>query len=381
MTEVPVKVRDEVPHNRLTFGDAECDAVLRTVRSGQWAQGPRVQELEATLERMAGVRHAVCVASGFAALRLTLGGLGIRSSDSVMVPAYSCVALANSVLAWGATAVQVEVDPIQWNIEPARCRLQVENTRPLAVIAVNTFGAPAPVEEIASSEVPVIEDCAHGFASQLRGSELSGSGLLESQSGSRWIRPGVQAGILSFYATKLIGGGEGGAVLTDSDEIARYVRSARDYSDQPADQHRMNDKMNDLEAALVLAQLERLPEMIAARETVAFRYLDRLADPKFRRVFRLPPKTKERVWYRFAVEMLTTSAEAVVVELERRGIHAAAPVMDWRTAGSPTAPNADRAYGTLVSLPLYPTLTESEQDAVVEAFLNVCVQWENADRT
>ena len=99
-----------VPHNRLTFGEAECDAVLRTVRSGHWAQGPRVQELEAALARMSGVRHAVCVASGLAALRLALGALGIRAGDSVLVPAYSCVALANSVLAWGATPVPVEVD-------------------------------------------------------------------------------------------------------------------------------------------------------------------------------------------------------------------------------------------------------------------------------
>src|ERR1039458_7346111 len=99
-----------VPHNRLTFGEAECDAVMRTVRSGQWAQGPRVQELEAALARMSGVRHAVCVASGLAALRLALGALGIRSGDSVLVPAYSCVALANSVLAWGAAPVPVDVD-------------------------------------------------------------------------------------------------------------------------------------------------------------------------------------------------------------------------------------------------------------------------------
>ena len=89
----------EIPHNRLTFGDAECEAVLRTVRSGYWAQGPRVQELETTLARLGGVRHAVCVASGLAALRLTLGGLGVRPNDSVLVPAYSCVALANSVMA------------------------------------------------------------------------------------------------------------------------------------------------------------------------------------------------------------------------------------------------------------------------------------------
>jgi dTDP-4-amino-4,6-dideoxygalactose transaminase len=352
----------EIPHNRLTFGEAECEAVLRTVRSGQWAQGPRVRELETALTRLSGVRHAVCVASGLAALRLTLGGMGVRASDSVLVPAYSCVALANSVLAWGATPVPVEVDPTHWNIEPERCRAQIEISRPRAVIAVNTFGAPVPVEEIIGGELPVIEDCAHGFR----------TGKLESKNGEPWLGVSAQVGILSFYATKLLGGGEGGAVLTNSDPIAEYVRSAREYADQPPAGHRMNDKMNDLEASLVLAQLERLPEMIAARETVANRYLEQLADGRFSRVFRLPPRNKQRVWYRFAVEMLAASAVTVISGLKRYGVEAAAPVTDWRPAGGSAAPNADRAYRTLVSLPLYPTLTEHEQDAVVEAFLKVC---------
>ncbi len=347
----------EVPHNRLTFGDAECDAVVRAVRSGQWAQGPQVQDLEAALARMAGVGHAVCVASGFAALRLTLGALGVRSNSKVIVPAYSCVALANAALAWGASPVPVEVDPVHWNIGPAQWRLEVERSRPRATIAVNTFGAPVPVEEMISSEFPVIEDCAHAFGSRVRG---------------QWLGARSQVGVLSFYATKLIAGGEGGAVLTHSEDIAHFVRSARDYGDQPADGHRMNDKMNDVEAALVQAQLARLPEMISARAAVAGRYLEQLSDPRFGDVFRLPAIAKERVWYRFVVEMLTTSAETMVAGLERFGIHAAAPVIDWRPAGSPDAPAADRAYKSLVSLPLYPTLTEQEQDVVVESFLELC---------
>jgi dTDP-4-amino-4,6-dideoxygalactose transaminase len=353
----------EVPHNRLTFGDAECDAVLRAVRSGQWAQGPQVQELEATLAGMGGVRHAVCVASGFAALRLTLGALGVRSGDAVIVPAYSCVALANAAMAWGANPVPVEVDSVDWNIEPAQWRLQVESSRPRATIAVNTFGVPAPVEEMIRHESPVIEDCAHAFGATV---------------GGQWLGSRSEVGVLSFYATKLIAGGEGGAVLTNSQETAHFVSSARDYGDQPADGHRMNDKMNDVEAALVRAQLTRLPEMIAARAVAAGRYLERLSHPRFGGIFRLPAATKERVWYRFVVEMLTTSAETVVAGLERFGIHSAAPVLDWRPAASPSAPVADRAYKRLVSLPLYPTLAAHEQDAVVEAFLRLCEGYRRA---
>jgi dTDP-4-amino-4,6-dideoxygalactose transaminase len=352
-----------IPHNRLTFGDPECDAILRTVRSGQWAQGPRVRELEAALVRMVGVQHAVCVSSGLSALRLALGALGIRSGEKVMVPAYSCVALANAVLAWGATPVPVDVDAVHWNIEPKQCVDNIASSRPRAIIAVNTFGVPAPVQEILSTEVPIIEDCAHAFGLKVGGQPL----------GSR-----TQVGIISFYATKLIGGGEGGAVLTNSHEIADFVRSARDYGDQAADAHRMNDKMNDLEASLVLAQLERLPEMIAAREVVAHRYLALLSSSAPRGGFRLPADTSPRVWYRFALEMLTKSAETVTTGLRHFGVCAASPMPDWRPAGSSAAPAADRAYRRLVSLPLYPTLTQHEQDSVVKAFCKVCEDYARA---
>ena len=346
-----------VPHNRLTFGEAECEAVLRTVRSGQWAQGPRVEELESELARLGGVQYAVCVASGLAAIRLTLGALGLRSGDSVFVPGYSCVALANAVLAWGATPVPIEVDATSWNIEPGECLRRIVASWPRAVIAVNTFGAPAPIEEIISSGVPVVEDCAHGFGIQVNGRSL----------GSRAL-----AGVLSFHATKLIGGGEGGAILTNSAEIAKFVSLARNYGDQPADAHRMNDKMNELEASIILAQLKRLPEMIAARARLASRYLERLADSLPRDVSQLPADGIQRVWYRFAVEMVGVSAEKVVSDLRGFGIDAAKPVTDWRPINSPAAPVADKAYGALVSLPLYPTLTQEEQDVVIEAFVKLC---------
>jgi len=351
-----------VPHNRLTFGDAECDAVLRAVRSGRWAQGPCVEELESTLARTAGVKHAVCVGSGLAAIRLALGALGVRSGHHVVVPAYSCVALANAALSWGATPVPVEIEETSWTLDAEKCRSLIESTRARAVIAVHTFGAAARVKEIAELGAPVIEDCAHAFGSAIAG---------------RPFGAGAQVAVLSFYATKLIGGGEGGAVLTDSAEIAGFVKSSRDYGDQPADAHRMNDKMNELEAALVLAQMRRLPQMLAAREALAMRYLDRLSAGD-EEVFRLPARGKGRIWYRFAVKMLRVTAERVVSDLGRLGIGAAVPVTDWRSRGEQAAPIADRAYAHLVSLPLYPTLSEQEQDAVISAFLKVCRDYEHA---
>jgi dTDP-4-amino-4,6-dideoxygalactose transaminase len=352
-----------IPHNRLTFGDAECEAVAETVRSGQWAQGPKVQELESALAAMAGVRYAVCVSSGFSALRLSLGALGIQSSDMVVVPAYCCVALANAALAWGANPVPADVEPLGWNADPQTFRKAIAEFRPRAAIAVDTFGTPCELDELLSTGVPVIEDCAHAFGLRV---------------GEKWLGSRAKIGVLSFYATKLIGGGEGGAVLTDSREIADYIKATRDYGDQPPAAYRMNDKMNDLEASLVLTQLKRLPELIAARERLARRYIERLSAKWAGHIFRLTENRGPRVWYRFVVEMLAGPAKTVVEELQRAGVQAAIPVEDWRPDVSPLAPVADRAYRRLVSLPLYPSLAEVEQDAVVEAFLRLCEDYARA---
>jgi dTDP-4-amino-4,6-dideoxygalactose transaminase len=353
-----------VPHNRLTFGEAEAEVVAATVRSGYWAQGPRVAELERKLASMAGVQHAVCVASGLSALRLALGALRVSRGDTVLVPAYCCVALPNACLSWGATPAAIEIESINWNIDAAACRRAISDRTPKAIIAVNTFGAPADLTFAGTSGIPVIEDCAHAFGLELDGRRLGG-------------RSGI--GVLSFHATKLLGGGEGGAVLTDSGSLAEFVRSARDYADQPPNAHRLNDKMTDIEASLVLAQLERLPSMIATRDALARRYTSLLgASIHAERSFRLPTPDGKRIWYRFAAEMLGIEAQFVVERLKSAGVDAALPVTDWRTQEQPSCAIADRAYRSLLSLPLYPSLTAAEQDHVVRSFLRICQEVDGA---
>jgi len=349
-----------IPHNRLTFGEAECDAVANVVRSGHWARGARVQELQEELGRMAGVEYAICVGSGLGALRLALGALGVRADHSVLVPAYSCVALANAVLAWGARVFPLDVEQVTWNVDPDDFQHLHELSDVRAAIVVNTFGAPACLQAITSRGIPVIEDCAHAFGLSAEGHSLGGR---------------AEVGVLSFYATKLIGGGEGGAVVTSSAEIARFVEAFQNYGDQSPDGQRLNDKMNDLEASLVLAQLRRLPEMISCRQTIADRYLQAFSTAGIEGVVRLPAQTNDRVWYRFAVEMLRTPAKKVVSDLAQLGVQAAIPVTDWRPPGSPSCPVADRAYKQLISLPAYPSLTHQEQQVVIESFLKLCEEY------
>ena len=355
----------EVPHNRITQGLLEIQAMASTVRSGQWGSGPRVAELEVALAKVAEVRHAVCVGSGTAALRLTLKGLGVRPGDGVLVPAYSCVALPSAALACGASPAPVDVTPHDWNLNCSQAKSMIVTVSPptganriAAAIVVNTFGVPAAIEQMLDLGIPIIEDCAHGFGIHVNGKALGGR---------------THAAVLSFYATKLIAAGEGGAILTNSAELAEFARSWRDNNDQPPDGTRLNDKMNDLEATLALCQLQRLKDMLASRQSLAKRY-DELLSPEANRTgaFLLPCISEIRVWYRYAVEMLQLPGRDVVENLMRYRIHAAEPVTDWRSASAPTCPTADRAYRHVVSLPLYPTLSDEEQMRVVHAFLGVC---------
>ena len=347
-----------IPHNRLTHGDAEVQSITEVVRSGYWACGPRTAVLEDALARRSGVTHAVSVASGSAALRLALKGLGVGRGESVLIPAYCCVALANAVLACGATPVLVEVRSEDWCIDPqAACAAAVASGARVAIV-VNTFGMPASTAPIRRGGVVVIEDCAHAFGIAVEDGPLGGRS---------------EAATLSFYATKLIGAGEGGAVLTNSTQLAEIVRESRDYTDRAPGPDRFNDKMTDLEAALALCQLARLEEMLARRKHLALIYQDSLARAAERtRAFRLPRDDRPRVWYRYVVEMRSRVAESVITRMEARGIHAAAPVSDWRSPSTPDCPIADRAYRYLVSLPLYPTLTEAEQERVIAEFLRIC---------
>ena len=177
--------------------------------------------------------------------------------EKLLVPAYSCVALANATLACGAEPVPVDVMASRWNVGSIELEKQAVQAGVKAAIVVHTFGLPAQIGAAQQRRIPVIEDCAHAFGKKDSGKPLGGHGDIS---------------VLSFYATKLIAAGEGGAVLTRSVALAEFVREWRDYGDQPPDGTRLNDKMTDLEATLALCQLDRLGEMLSARQRLAERY-------------------------------------------------------------------------------------------------------------
>jgi len=324
-----------VPHNRLTFDQREIDAVAAVIASGNWAGGNVVREMESRFAALAGVKHACATSSGISALRLVLQSLQIGPGDRVAVPAYSCVALPNAVLACGGVPVALDVEKDTWNLSPAALASE-QNLR--AAIVVHNIGLPANFSGVRASGVPLIEDCSHGFG-------RAGMGSLGDVS------------MLSLYATKLIGAGQGGVILTNDDLKAAFIRDASDYLDKPMAVHRQRETMSAPEAALALCQLERLRDLLARRDSVAARY---------NAAFGKTGSTSNRVWYRYTITV--PDAASFIAKLEQQGIHAASPVENWCETPLPVA---GRAFREIVSLPLYPTLTEEEQDRAIEAVLKV----------
>ena len=337
-----------IPHNRLTWDDREVDAVSDVIRSGHWASGPEVDRLEQDLARGTSRSHARVCSSGFTALQLALMALDVGPGDEVIVPAYSCVALPNSVRSRGATPVPVDVIPDDWTLDP-KSTAQACTPKTRAVIAVHTFGQAAQIDDIRTEAgVPVIEDCSHGIAFPEK-SPMGGRGDLA---------------ISSFYATKLVGGGEGGVVLFDDDSLVDDLDQYRDYTDQPESDRNANMKMSDVAAALIQAQFSRLGQFINRRRQLAEQYLSGLADIAGATGWRLPPDSTDRIWYRFPLFCRSeTERHDIRAALRQADIRAENPVDDWRP--DPSRHDISTiAYNQILSLPLYPSLQEQDVDQI-----------------
>lgn len=322
-----------IPHNRVITTKEDREAVDRVVASGQLAQGPETAALEADMCEFTGQPYAVAVSSGTEAIRLALLAYPGRR---VTIPGYCCVALTNAAkAARGYSPVIADVEAGKWTIDADEIGHDLEED---IVIAANTFGAKSDVLGIKDTGAKVIEDCTHGF-------------------GGHWS----DVEVLSFHATKLIGGAGGGMALTGNRRVADFVRDIRDYDDKEPSGTRLNSKMTDVHAALVRSKLRRLRSLMDERADIARWYLDNLHG-----MFGLSDIQdwpNQRTWYRFTIEV--DDVEFYLRRLEQIGIQAALPVDNWLEKSIPaipenSAPVSYRAYRGLISLPCYPGLTRAE---------------------
>ncbi len=338
-----------IAHSRPTLSEEDAERVARVVRSGQLAQGEEVAAFEAELAHRLGVPAAAAVSSGSAALELALRALDVSPGDEVVVPTYACDALHHAVTRCGARPVLADADPetLGLSAEDAARRL---TPRTRAVVVVHPFGLAVDLDEFLALGVPVIEDCAQAVGAVVAGRPAGSRGALA---------------VCSFYATKLLTTGEGGAVAGGADRVAR-VHDAREYDERADLAPRFNYKLTEMQAALGRSQLARLDVFVARRRAVAARYRTALADVSGCR----PPADAgtRHVYHRFVVRV-ERPLDTVIERLARRGVTARRPVFRpiHRALGLGGYPEAERLWATCLSLPCYPLLTDPEADVVVAA--------------
>jgi perosamine synthetase len=334
--------RTVIPHSRPTIGPEDIGAVTEVMRSGQLAQGERVRQFEEHLASYLGRRGGVATSSGTSALHLALLTLGLGAGDEVVLPSYTCVALLHAVRYVGASPRLVDIEPEGYNLCPREVRRHLTN-RVKAILVPHMFGMAADLAPLASLGIPLIEDCAQALGGTYRGRPVGSVGITT---------------VCSFYATKMLTTGEGGMLLSDSDVILQRARDLRDYDERASLETRFNYKMTDMQAALGLSQLGRLPAFLERRRALASRYAATLSSLPVA----LPPARPDRtdVFYRYVIGV--RDAGRLTRQLNRRGIQCRAPVFrplhDYLEQEG--FPRAEAAMRTAVSMPLYPSLAEEE---------------------
>ena len=347
--------------------DDERQAVLDVLASGQLAQGPRVAAFEAAFAGYVGVRHAVAVNSGTAALHLSLLVRGIGPGDEVIVPAFSFAATANTVLHAGGRPVFVDVREDDFGIDTAQIEAAL-TARTKAIVPVHLYGQTCDIDRVA-------EICgAHGLALIEDAAQAVGATHGDERAGS-W-----DTGAFSFYATKNLQTGEGGMITTNDDAVAdraRMLRSQGERTRYVTEEAGYNYRMTEIAAALGNAQLPKLDarndarRANAARLTKLLRANERIATPRELR-------GRRHVWHQYTIRVLAgrEARDALQSGLRERGIETAVfyptpihkqPLYQRLGYGNITLPISERLAGEVLSLPVHPALSSADLDAIATA--------------
>ena len=375
--EVVNPVPDPIPFidlesQRKRLGARLEAALARVLEHGQYILGPEVALLEAGLQAFTGARHAITCASGTDALLLALLAQGLRPGEAVLVPTFTFVATAEAVALLGGVPVFADVRADSFNLDPERlddalAAAREAGTRPVGVIAVGLFGQPTEMSAIQGfcdrHGLWLIDDAAQSFGATLDGRPV-----------------GRLAGITatSFFPAKPLGGyGDGGAVLTDDDELARVIRSLRVHG-QGRDKYDnvrigINGRLDTLQAAVLLEKLRIFADEIRARDEVAARYARALEGlvgvPGIR-----PGATS--VWAQYTVRVPDGQRDALAERLAARGIPSAVYYripLHRQTAyrhfpgARDGLPVAERLALEVLSLPMHAYLDEAIQARITDA--------------
>lgn len=366
--------------------DAEVQSVVETLRTGWLTTGPKVKQLEKDFARYVGCRHAVAVNSGTAALHLALDAVGIREDDEVIVPTMTFAATAEVVLYLKARPVLVDCQPNTLNIDPGKIEAAI-TSRTKAIIPVHYGGQPCemnPILELAAKyKLKVVEDAAHALPAIYQGKNVGTVGDITC---------------FSFYATKPITTGEGGMVTTENDEYAerisimslhgiskdawkRYTSEGSWYYEILYPGYKYN--LTDIAAAIGLEQLKKCDQFWEARKRIATVYNYAFTDVPEIQTPACTPALKH-AWHLYVIQLrlerLRIGRSEFIEALKKAGVatsvhfiplHLHPFYRDTFGYKPQDFPTASAAFERIISLPIYPRMTEMDVETVIAAVKKV----------
>jgi perosamine synthetase len=351
--------------------EREEELVLDVMRSGRLSLGPTIDRFEERFAEAVGAPYAAAVSSGTAGLHLLCIATGVGPGDEVVTSPYSFVASANCAIYEGATPVFADVDPRTLNLTPAAVEAALtERTR--AVVAVDIYGYPCELDELRAlcdaRGIALIQDACEALGARYRGATVGSQG---------------PSAVFAFYPNKQITTGEGGMVTTHSESEWRLLRSLRNQGRADSGgwlEHArlgFNYRMDDIRAAIGIAQLERLDAILAARSAVAARYGSLLSSIAGLELPCADDPEHERSWFVYVVTIPAgVDREAVIGSLTERGVQTARylpcihlqPYMQERFGYRVgLCPVAEELASRTLALPFHARLDEDDQAYVAEA--------------
>ena len=351
-----------IPIARPDIGPEEIAAVTEVLESGMIAQGKRVKELEDAWAEFVGVRHAIAMGNGTLALMAIFAGIRLEPGDEVITVSHTFAATANAILSTGATPVFVDIEPDTYLIDAKKIERAI-TPRTRAICPVHLFGLVADMDMIRAIAdrhgLVVVEDACQAHGATFRG-RMAGS---------------FGHGAFSLYATKNMTTAEGGFVTTDDDELAEWLRIYRNQGMRARYQFEMlgyNFRMTDIAAAIGLVQFGKLARNTARRRAIAARYDEAFGELPIG--LPITPDGRTHVFHQYTLDV-GGARDAIVSDLREAGVgadiyypipvHRQPYIMERGLFAE--LPVTDAAASRTLALPMFPGLTEPEQDQVIAA--------------